>query len=158
MQELIWFPRWDRYFEEEGESANTVWDTVLAAHGEYPPVNQGLQDDAKSEKEAVIVVLKKFRNNCIIFKKLSKLVEECFRADESKDFECLKKVYNKHVQHRIHIFECNGNLRPSVRHVHLQLPLTIKEKLHVTEQLNQITRSLHSRESRLYGPLQCGCI
>ena len=28
-----------------------------------------------------------------------------------------------------------GNLRPSVRHVHLQLPLTIKEKLHVTEKI-----------------------
>ena len=73
----------------------------------------------------------------IILKKLSKLASECFRADESKDFECLKKVYNKHVQHRIHIFECNGNLTPSVRHVHLQLPLTIKEKLHVTD-LEQI--------------------
>ena len=54
-----------------------------------------------------------------------------------------KKVYNNHVKHRIHIFECNGNLRPSVRHVHLQLPLTIKEKLHVNEQLNQVTWSLH---------------
>ena len=31
--------------------------------------------------------------------------------------------------------ECNGHLRARVRHVHLQLPLTIKEKLHVTEQI-----------------------
>ena len=67
MQELIWFPRWDRYFEEEGESANSVWDTVLAAHGEYPPVNQCLQDDAKSENEAVIVALKKFHNKRLLF-------------------------------------------------------------------------------------------
>ena len=46
-------------------SANTVWETVLAAYGEYPPVNQCLQDDAKSEKEAVIVALKKVPNNCV---------------------------------------------------------------------------------------------
>ena len=54
---------------EEGETANRVWGTVLAAHGQYPPVNQCLQDDAKSENEAVIVVLKKFCNNCVIFLK-----------------------------------------------------------------------------------------
>ena len=50
-------------------SANTVWETVLAAYGEYPPVNQCLQDDAKSEKEAVIVALKKVPNNCVWFLK-----------------------------------------------------------------------------------------
>ena len=54
---------------EEGENANTVWDTVLAAHGQYPPVNQCLQGDAKSENKAVIVALKKFRNNCVLFLK-----------------------------------------------------------------------------------------
>ena len=57
---------------EEGESANSVWGTVLAAHGQYPPVNHCLQDDAKSENEAVIVVLKKFR---IIFKIFQKLFQ-----------------------------------------------------------------------------------
>ena len=41
----------------------------------------------------------------MIFKKLSKVVSECSRADESEDFECLKKMYNKHVKHRTHIFE-----------------------------------------------------
>ena len=64
----------------------------------------------------------------MIFKKLPKIVSECSRPDESEDCECLKKVYNKHVKHRTHIFEypgCNGNLRP----------LAIKEKLHVTEKI-----------------------
>ena len=65
----------------------------MAAHGEYLPVNQCLEDDAKSENKAVIVV-----------KKLSKIVSECSRADKSEDFECLKKVYNKHAGQRIHIF------------------------------------------------------
>ena len=40
----------------------------------------------------------------IIFTKLSTIVPECSRADESDDFECQKKVYNKHVKHKIHIF------------------------------------------------------
>ena len=65
---------------EEGESANRVWGTVLAAHGQYPPVNQCLQDDAKSENEAVIVALKKFRNNCVLFLKSFK---NCFRMLKS---------------------------------------------------------------------------
>ena len=88
---------------EEEENANTVWDTFLAAHGQYPPVNQRLQDDAKSENKVVIVALKKFRNS-VLFLKLSKIVSECSRADESEDLQCLKKVYNKHVKHRIPIF------------------------------------------------------
>lgn len=69
-QKLIRFPRWERYFGRgRSFSANTVWETVLAAYGEYPPVNQCLQDDAKSENKAVIVALTKVHNNCVLFLK-----------------------------------------------------------------------------------------
>ena len=63
------FPGGTDLLGEERGSGTTVWETVLATHGQYPPVNQCLQDDAKSENEAVIVVLKKFCNNCVIFLK-----------------------------------------------------------------------------------------
>ena len=70
----------------------------------------------------IVLFLKNFQN---LFKNASELM--------NLKISNVWKKYNKHVQHRIHIFECNGNLKPSVRHVHLQLPLTIKEKLHVTD-------------------------
>ena len=67
---------------EEGENANTIWDTVLAAHGQYPPpVNHCLQDDAKSENKAVIVARKKFRKICVLFLKSFK---NCFRMLKSR--------------------------------------------------------------------------
>ena len=66
---LSGFPDGTDTLGEEGESANSVWGAVLAAHGHYPPVNQCLQHDAKSENEAVIVVLKKFCNNRVLFLK-----------------------------------------------------------------------------------------
>ena len=61
------FPFGTDLLGEEGESGTTVWETVLATHGEYLPVNQCLQDDAKSENEAVIVALKKFHNKRLLF-------------------------------------------------------------------------------------------
>ena len=77
---LSGFPGGTDTLGEEGENANTVWDTVLAAHGQYPPVNQCLQDDAKSENEAVIVVLKKFRNYRVL---ILKSFKNCFRMLKS---------------------------------------------------------------------------
>ena len=63
------FPDGTDNLGEEGASASTVWETVLAACAEYTLVNQCLKDDAKSENEAVIVVLKQFCNNCVLFLK-----------------------------------------------------------------------------------------
>ena len=77
---LSGFPGGTDTLGEEGENANTVWDTVLTAHGQYPPVNQSLQDDAKSENIAVIVALKTFRNSCVLFLKSFK---NCFRMLQS---------------------------------------------------------------------------
>ena len=77
---LSGFPGGTDALGEEGENANSVWDTVLAAHGQYPPVNQCLQDDAKSENKAVIVALKKVRKNCVLFLKSFK---NCFRMLQS---------------------------------------------------------------------------